>query len=389
MNMRKLTGRFQRPPILAANTPKGPWGGSGEDPDNGPRNPWAVPPGGRKAPGKPTALDEFIRKARGSGGGGPGEGPGGSGGGFGGIPGAPGGRTLWAIGAAILIVVWLLYTSIHPIGPQQRGVVTYFGRYTGILEPGIQITAPAPFASVRVLDVQKIRTENFPEGSGENLVLTNDQNIIDLTYSVRWDIANPRDYAFRLAQPEQTVRAAAESAMRAVIADTSLDQALGSGRTGIEQRVQELTQSILNEYHAGVRIQGVAIKQAAPPQQIVDDFNKVTVAQQRAVADVNQARSYAQQVVARAQGEAAQFDKVYEQYRLAPEVTRRRMYYETMEAVLAKSDKTIVETPGVVPYLPLSKGQAKPLPPEITATAPATPPAAGAPQAGAPQGGGQ
>ncbi|MDZ7282087.1 protease modulator HflK [Sphingomonas sanguinis] len=380
--MRKLTGRFQRPPILAANTPKGPWGGSGEDPDNGPRNPWAVPPGGRKAPGKPTALDEFIRKARGSGGGGPGEGPGGSGGGFGGLPGAPGGRTLWAIGAAILIVIWLLYTSIHPIGPQQRGVVTYFGRYTGILEPGIQITAPSPIASVRVLDVQKIRTENFPEGSGENLVLTNDQNIIDLTYSVRWDIANPRDYAFRLAQPQTTVRAAAESAMRAVIADTSLDQALGSGRTGIEQRVQEMTQSILNEYRAGVRIQGVAIKQAAPPQQIVDDFNKVTVAQQRAVADVNQARSYAQQVVARAQGEAAQFDKVYEQYRLAPEVTRRRMYYETMEAVLAKSDKTIVETPGVVPYLPLSKGQARPLPPEITATAPATPPAAGAAQGG-------
>ncbi|WP_322964282.1 protease modulator HflK [Sphingomonas fuzhouensis] len=371
--MRKLTGRFQRPPILAANTPKGPWGGSGEDPEGGPRNPWAAPPGGRKAPGKPTALDEFIRKARGSGGGGPGEGPGSPGGGFGGIPGGPGGRTLWAIGAAILVGIWVLYTSIHPIGPQQRGVVTYFGRYTGILEPGIQITAPAPIANVRVLDVQKIRTENFPEGSGENLVLTGDQNIIDLSYSVRWDIANPRDFAFRLAQPQETVRAAAESAMRAVIADTTLDQALGSGRTAIEQRVQELTQAILNEYHSGVRIQGVAIKQAAPPQQIVDDFNKVTVAQQRAVADVNQARSYAQQVIARAQGEAAQFDKMYEQYRLAPEVTRRRMYYETMEAVLAKSDKTIVEAPGVVPYLPLSKGQARPLPPEITATAPATP----------------
>ncbi|WP_240456211.1 protease modulator HflK [Sphingomonas pseudosanguinis] len=370
--MRKLTGRFRRPPILAAESPKGPWGGSGEDSEGGPRNPWAMPPGGRKAPGKPTALDEFIRKARGSGGGGPGEGPGGSGGGFGGLPGAPGGRTLWAIGAAILVGIWVLYTSIHPIGPQQRGVVTYFGRYTGILEPGIQLTAPAPIASVRVLDVQKIRTENFPEGSGENLVLTGDQNIIDLTYSVRWDIANPRDFAFRLAQPQETVRAAAESAMRAVIADTTLDQALGSGRTGIEQRVQELTQSILNEYQSGVRIQGVAVKQAAAPAQIVDDFNKVTAAQQEAVANVNQARSYAQQVIARAQGEAAQFDKVYEQYRLAPEVTRRRMYYETMEAVLAKSDKTIVETPGVVPYLPLAKGgRNAPPPPEVAAPTPA------------------
>ncbi len=368
MDMRKLTGRFRRPPILAAESPKGPWGGSGEDSEGGPRNPWAMPPGGRKAPGKPTALDEFIRKARGSGGGGPGEGPGG----FGGLPGAPGGRTLWAIGAAILVGIWVLYTSIHPIGPQQRGVVTYFGRYTGILEPGIQLTAPAPIASVRVLDVQKIRTENFPEGSGENLVLTGDQNIIDLTYSVRWDIANPRDFAFRLAQPQETVRAAAESAMRAVIADTTLDQALGSGRTGIEQRVQELTQSILNEYQSGVRIQGVAVKQAAAPAQIVDDFNKVTAAQQEAVANVNQARSYAQQVIARAQGEAAQFDKVYEQYRLAPEVTRRRMYYETMEAVLAKSDKTIVETPGVVPYLPLAKGgRNAPPPPEVAAPTPA------------------
>lgn len=372
MDMRKLTGRFRRPPILAAESPKGPWGGSGEDSEGGPRNPWAMPPGGRKAPGKPTALDEFIRKARGSGGGGPGEGPGGSGGGFGGLPGAPGGRTLWATGAAILVGIWVLYTSIHPIGPQQRGVVTYFGRYTGILEPGIQLTAPAPIASVRVLDVQKIRTENFPEGSGENLVLTGDQNIIDLTYSVRWDIANPRDFAFRLAQPQETVRAAAESAMRAVIADTTLDQALGSGRTGIEQRVQELTQSILNEYQSGVRIQGVAVKQAAAPAQIVDDFNKVTAAQQEAVANVNQARSYAQQVIARAQGEAAQFDKVYEQYRLAPEVTRRRMYYETMEAVLAKSDKTIVETPGVVPYLPLAKGgRNAPPPPEVAAPTPA------------------
>lgn len=372
MDMRKLTGRFRRPPILAAESPKGPWGGSGEDSEGGPRNPWAMPPGGRKVPGKPTALDEFIRKARGSGGGGPGDGPGGSGGGFGGLPGAPGGRTLWAIGAAILVGIWVLYTSIHPIGPQQRGVVTYFGRYTGILEPGIQLTAPAPIASVRVLDVQKIRTENFPEGSGENLVLTGDQNIIDLTYSVRWDIANPRDFAFRLAQPQETVRAAAESAMRAVIADTTLDQALGSGRTGIEQRVQELTQSILNEYQSGVRIQGVAVKQAAAPAQIVDDFNKVTAAQQEAVANVNQARSYAQQVIARAQGEAAQFDKVYEQYRLAPEVTRRRMYYETMEAVLAKSDKTIVETPGVVPYLPLAKGgRNAPPPPEVAAPTPA------------------
>jgi membrane protease subunit HflK len=138
-----------------------------------------------------------------------------------------------------------------------------------------------------------------------------------------------------------------------VVATTTLDQALGAGRTTIEQRVAELTQSILDGYGSGVRIQDVSINRAVAPQQIVDDFNKVTAAQQEAVGAVNKARSYAQQVIASAQGEAAAFDRVYEQYRLAPEVTRRRMYYDTMEAVLAKTDKTIVEPQGVLPYLPL------------------------------------
>ncbi|RMB37011.1 protease FtsH subunit HflK [Sphingomonas sp. PP-F2F-G114-C0414] len=364
---------FRRPDILATETPKGPWGGSGDDGNSGPRNPWAQPPGGRKPAAKPTALDEFLRKARGSGGGGGGNG------GFGGLPSGANARALWAIGVAIIAVVWILFTSVHQIGPQQRGVVTYFGKYAGTLDPGVRLTMPAPIADVTVVDVQKIRTDNFPTGDGENLTLTGDQNIIDLAYSVRWDISDPRDYVFQLAEPNETVRAAAESAMRAVVATTTLDQAIGTGRTVIEQRVADLTQQILNDYKSGVRIQGVAIKQAAAPARIVEDFNAVTAAQQEAIANLNQSRSYAQQVVARAQGEAASFDKVYEQYKLAPEVTRRRMYYETMEAVLAKSDKTIVETPGgVVPYLPLSNAKRLPNPEVVT---PAPPAAAAAPQA--------
>ncbi len=343
---------FGRPPILAAEPPKGPWNDGGDN-AGGPRNPWAVPPGNRKGINKPTALDEFLKKARGGGGGG-------GGGGFGGMPSLPDPRTLWLIGGGIVVLVWLLLTSFHAIGPQQRGVVTFFGRYIGTLEPGVRLTLPAPFNSVQTIDVRQIRTDNFPRGEGENLVLTGDQNIIDLTYSVRWDVASARDFAFELADPQETVRATAESAMRAVIAQTTLGQALGAGRTTIEQRVAELTQNILNQYNSGVRVQGVAIKQATAPAQIVDDFNAVTAAQQEAVANVNQAQSYAQQVIARAQGEATAFDKVYAQYRLAPQVTRRRMYYETMEAVLAKSNKTIVETPGVVPYLPLPAAKALP-----------------------------
>jgi membrane protease subunit HflK len=376
-----FTRWLRRPPILAVETPKGPWGGSGDDnagEGGGPRNPWALPPGGRKPTGKPSALDEFLKKARVSGGGG---GGGSSGGGFGGLPTGANARALWAIAVAVIVVLWLLFTSFHQIGPQQRGVVTYFGKYAGTLDPGIRLTPPAPIASVEVVDVQNIRTDNFPVGDGENLTLTGDQNIIDLAYSVRWDIADPRDYVFQLAEPNTTVRAAAESAMRAVVATTTLEQAIGTGRTVIEQRVAEMTQQILNDYKSGVRIQGVAIKQAAAPAQIVEDFNAVTAAQQEAIANLNQSRSYAQQVVARAQGEAASFDKVYEQYRLAPEVTRRRMYYETMEAVLAKSDKTIVETPGgVVPYLPLRNGK-RLADPEVAprAAQPATPaPAAAA-----------
>ena len=363
---------FRRPPILAVETPKGPWGGSGDDTGaegGGPRNPWALPPGGRKATAKPSALDEFLKMARGSGGGG------GGGGNFGGLPSGANARALWAIGAAIIVAVWILFTSFHQIGPQQRGVVTYFGKYAGTLDPGIRLTPPAPIASVQVVDVQNIRTDNFPVGDGENLTLTGDQNIIDLAYSVRWDIADPRNYVFQLAEPNNTVRAAAESAMRAVVATTTLEQAIGTGRTVIEQRVAELTQQILDDYKSGVRIQGVAIKQAAAPARIVEDFNAVTAAQQEAIANLNQSRSYAQQVVARAQGEAASFDKVYEQYRLAPEVTRRRMYYETMEAVLAKSDKTIVETPGgVVPYLPLQNGKRLTDPQAPRAAEPAQPP---------------
>ena len=332
---------FRRSIILTNEAPKGPWGGSDDAGKPGPRNPWAVPPGVRKGAAKPTALDEFLKRARGGGGGG----------GLSGVPGGPNARALWAIGAAIIATIWVVFTSIHLIGPQQRGVVTYFGAYSHTMDPGIGFTPPAPIASVAKVDVRRIRTDNFPQGDGENLTLTGDQNIVDLGYSVRWDIADPKDYVFQLAEPQETVRATVESAMRAVLATTTLNEAIGAGRTRIEQRVADLTQSILNDYRSGVRIQGVAIKQATAPAQIVDAFNAVTAAQQGAVQNLNQAQSYAQQVLAQAQGEAASFDKVYEQYKLSPEVTRRRMYYETMEKVLAKSDKTIVEPQNVVPYL--------------------------------------
>jgi membrane protease subunit HflK len=146
--------------------------------------------------------------------------------------------------------------------------------------------------------------------------------------------------------------------MRAVVSGVSLNDAMGDKRADIEGQVSETMQRILDSYRSGVQVQGIAIKKADPPAAVNDAFKEVTAAQQDAQSYLNQARAYALQLTAKAQGEATAFDKVYEEYRLAPEVTRRRMYYETMEQVLGKVDKTIVEVPGgVTPYLPLPQVQ--------------------------------
>lgn len=369
--MAKLSGWIARAPglwgVLSNENkgPKSPWGsgndggdagkgggsGGGDDAGGGPRNPWAFPPEGKRGGrGSVTSLDDFLKRARRGGGGGGRGGPG--------FPGGMPGKPVILGGVAILFLLWIAFTSFHVIAPEQRGVVAFFGKYSSTLEPGVRLTLPAPIASVKKLDVQAIRTENFPATSGENLMLTQDQNIVDLAYSVRWDIVNPEDYAFQIANPEKTVRATAESAMRAAVAGVTLNDAIGPGRTVIEARVQQSTQAILDEYNSGIRIQGVSIRGAAAPGAVDEAFKQVTAAQQESEGARNQARAYAQQVVALAQGQAAQFDKIYEQYKLAPEVTRRRLYYETMEAVLAKSNKTIVETNGVTPYLPLPAARA-------------------------------
>jgi membrane protease subunit HflK len=364
--MARTNGWISRLPGLGSvlsNENKGPWGGSGGDKpgsgdgdksgNGGPRNPWAFPPEGKRTgKGSVTSLDDFLKRARKGGGGG---------GGFGGgLPGGMPGKPVIIGGIAILVLIWIAFTSFHVIAPEQRGVVAFFGKYSSTMEPGVRFTLPAPIATVKKIDVQAIRSEDFPATAGENLMITQDQNIVDLAYSVRWDIQNPEDFAFQIANPEQTVRATAESAMRAAVAGVTLNQAIGPGRTVIEAQVQQATQAILDEYNSGIRIQSVAIRNASAPSAVDEAFKQVTASQQEAEGARNQARAYAQQIVARAQGEAAQFDKIYEQYKLAPEVTRRRLYYETMEAVLAKSNKTIVETPGVTSYLPLPVARGNP-----------------------------
>jgi membrane protease subunit HflK len=244
---------------------------------------------------------------------------------------------------------------MHRIAPEERGVVTRFGRYSHTLSPGIGLTLPAPIDRVQKVNVEEIRNIDLGSAAEETLMLTGDQNIIDIAYQVRWNIRDPEQYLYELAQPEDTIRQVAESSMRQVVAQISLNDAIGNKRGEIEARVQEEMQQTLDRYGSGVVIQGVAVRQADPPAAVNEAFKAVTAAQQAAQSDVNQANAYALQLRQIAQGEATAFDKVYEQYRLAPVVTRRRMYYETMERVLRGVDKTIVETPGVTPYLPLGE----------------------------------
>ncbi|HEY0148353.1 MAG TPA: FtsH protease activity modulator HflK [Allosphingosinicella sp.] len=351
----------------------GPWGpsgggagGGGDDGGSGggPRSPWGQPPRkrgprGAGGPGNVTSLDDFLKKSRDR---------------FGGrFPtggGTGDGRPYWLYGLVVFLVLWLVFTSFHRIGPQERGVVTLFGSYSRTLQPGIGLTLPSPIESVQKVDIQAVRTADIgsTDQAQENLILTGDQNIIDLAYSVRWNIKDPQLYLFQIQDPEATIREVAESAMRQAVAGVSLDDAIGAGRSEIEQRVQLLMQQLLDRYGAGVRVLGVAVKQSDPPAKVNDAFKEVSAAQQQAQTYMNDARAYALQLTAKAQGEAAAFDKVYAQYKLAPEVTRRRMYYETMERVLSRVDKTIIEAPGVTPYLALpeikKRAEALPAAPE-------------------------
>jgi membrane protease subunit HflK len=325
----------------------------------GPRNPW-LPPADEP---RRSASIEDIFKHRGP------EGPrrvGGFGGGGGPgfrLPERPGGKSWFPVAVGAIVLVWLGFSTVHQVGTTEQGIVTTFGKYTRTLDPGFRVTLPWPIQQVAVEEVSQFRSEQIPEGSAQKLMLTGDQNLVDLSYNVRWSIKDLKQFRFQLADPQGTLRDVAEAAMRASVAQKSLNEVLsGSGRADIEQSVMERMQAILDAYRSGIDIQGVQIRKTDPPKEVEEAFKDVSAAQQDADAEVNRAEAYAQQILARAQGDAASFDKIYAEYKLAPEVTRRRLYYETMERVLRQNDKTIIEAPGVQSYLPL---------PELKRTAPA------------------
>jgi membrane protease subunit HflK len=344
---------------------KGPWGpsgsgsgtGGGESPsDDQPSGPWGgTPKAGRRptvAGSNVTSIDDLLRRGRARFGGG------GDGGGS--LP----SRSLIAWAVLGLLLLWILFTSVHVIAPAERGVVTQLGRYSRTLDSGVSWTFPSPIERVTKVNVDEVQSFDLGSADADDLMLTGDQNLLDLAYSVRWKIRTPELYLFQMAQPDDTIREVAESAMRAVVSQVSLNDAMGDRRAEIEAQVTANMQRILDSYRSGIQVQGIAIKQADPPDAVNDAFKRVTAAQQQAQSFINSANAYSLQLHQKAQGDATSFDKVYEQYKLAPEVTRRRMYYETMEQVLSKVDKTIVEAPGVTPYLPL---------PQVQKTQPAAP----------------
>ena len=317
---------------------------------SGPRNPWA--PAGEAPPRRSASIEDIFRGRK------PGQKSGG--GGFGGGPGnlfnlplRPDGKSWTPLIAAGMVALWLLVTTSHQLGSTEEGIVTTFGKYSRTIGPGMSFTLPWPVQTVNVADVTSIRRDSIPDGEAEKLMLTSDQNLVDFSYLVRWNIKNLKLYTFQLDDPDNTVREVAEAAMRASVSEVPLNDVMGgAGRSEIELAVRQRMQAILDAYHAGVLIQGVDIKKADPPAKVIAAFQQVTVAQQGAQRDKSNAQAFAQQVIARAQGDAAAFDKVYAQYKLAPEVTRRRMYYETMERVLSANDKVVAPS-NVTSWLPL------------------------------------
>ena len=327
--------------------------GEAQETKSGPRNPWepTVVEGGKRQRG--PSLEDLLRRTGG-----------GKGGGFGGMPKRADGKSWWPIIVIGLVVLWLVFTSFHRLGPEQEGVITQLGKYSRTVGPGIQFTLPAPLENIQKVDTKQIQTTSVgsPKASSENLVLTKDQSIIDMAYDVRWSIKDPELYLFQLDNADGTVKEVAESAMRAAVANYDLTQAIGPGRGAIELEVRRRMQQVLDEYRAGVLVQSISIRQSDPPAEVNDAFREVNAAQQRRESYMNDARAYASRVTELAIGETAEFDKIYVQYKEAPEVTKRRLYYETMEQVLGKVDKTIVETGGVTPYLPIPEFQKKAAP---------------------------
>ncbi len=367
----------------------GPWGGGGNRGGDDDRRP---PQGGGRRPPQGEGpqipeIDDLMKKGQeqlrvlmgGRGGNGRGGGADGGGG--------PGfNRGTLGLGALVAIGLWA-FASFYTVKPEEQSVELFLGEFSSIGNPGLNF-APWPLVTAEVVNVTSERTENIGQrsGTGDGLMLTTDANIVDIEFQVVWNINDPAKLLFNIRDPQLTVQAVSESVMREIIAASTLGPILNRDRGLIADTTMQDIQTTLNEYESGITVVRVNLDKADPPNEVIDSFREVQAAEQERDRLQRQADAYANRVLAEARGNAAQvlqdaegyraqvvnqalgdasrFSSVLEEFSKAPEVTRKRLYLETMERVLGSVDKTILDKSvlggeaggdGIVPYLPLNE----------------------------------
>jgi membrane protease subunit HflK len=310
----------------------------------------------------------------------------------GGIP----GPLLLLVGAvAVAVIIWQAF--FFRVNPDELGVVMRFGEFVRTAPPGLHPRWPYPIEEVRKPQVTRqniieigmrspatSRTGTSRDERAESLMLTGDENIVDIDFVVFWRIKDAEKYLFNIQNPDTTVKEVAESAMRDIVGQSKIQPILTQDRQKTEEAVQKLMQKTLDGYGAGIRVDQVQLQKVDPPAEVIDAFRDVQAARADMERLQNEAYGYANKIVPEARGEAerilqsaegykqkvvndatgqtARFNQIYDQYKLAPDVTRQRMYLETMEHVLGGTDKIIMDSKagnGVVPYLPLDKLQSR------------------------------
>ncbi len=362
-------GNGDEPP----KTNGGPWGSGGSGGNGNGGSPWGRPGGGQGGGGGGSDIEDQMRKmqerfSR--------RGGGGSGGGRRGPSFGPGGFLVLGV---VALVAWLA-TGVVVVDEGERAAVFRFGQYQKNFTPGFHVHLPAPIETHEILPSERQQETQVGINQAESLMLTGDENIVDVQFRVFWyyDADNPENFILNIDNGTPLVKAAAESVMREVVGKSTLDAVLTTGRGEIASTVRDELQVLLSDYGAGVNIENVEIQEALAPAPVRGDFIDVINAGQDAERLVQEANRYANDIVPRARGEAQQilqraqayrdqviadatgqadrFTQILAEYRKAPQVTRERMYLETMERVLNRTDKLILDSDsGAVPYLPLDR----------------------------------
>lgn len=340
------------------NANPGPWGSpsGGDDRREPPRRPSG---GGPRRPGGPdfnAGLEQLTNRVRDL---------------FGGPGGRPRGQVIALMGGG-LVLAWLA-SGIYQVSSSEKGVVTTFGAYSGLADPGLNYHLPAPIQAVRKVPFTTLNKTEVGGSSGndvpaESLMLTGDEQFINIDFTVIWRVADPRSYVFAIRNPEEAVKAAAESAMREVVGRTPLEPIISTQRGQMQRQAADIIQRTLDGWNAGISIVEVQISGAGPPAEVAAAFRDVQSAQQDAESSVNEANTYRnrvvneakgdaariiqaaegyrEQAVREAEGEAARFNQIYAEYRRAPGVTRDRLYIETMQRILQSSNRVVIDSKG-------------------------------------------